>query len=381
MTVPFSIPTTDLDYCLEQLLDHKPPKILPPDTIQQLCHTLKTQLLDVPNIMALQSPISVVGDIHGQYHDLLEIFRIGGSPPNTNYLFLGDYVDRGYYSVETISLLITLKLRYPDRIYLIRGNHESRTITTNYGFYTEILNKYGSADVWSYITDLFDYLPLGATIDKKIFAAHGGLSPSCQQLDQIRAVDRFKEIPHDGIMADLVWSDPDTEIMDFKLSPRGAGYLFGLDVINKFCHDNDLVQMIRAHQLCNEGYTSYWEGKCLTVWSAPNYCYRCGNKASILEISHSNYDQKPTKKDKSNDGDVSYEDYENRFDSIKVNSRQGVLPGQFFNIFEASPENDEDTSNGKSVNGINSSPDFTNSDFFSSYFQERPKRQHIEYFL
>ncbi|KAK6199399.1 Metallo-dependent phosphatase-like protein [Scheffersomyces amazonensis] len=389
MTIPFSIPTTDLDYCLEQLLDHKPPKILPPETIQQLCHTLKAQLLGTPNIMSLNSPISVVGDIHGQFHDLLEIFQIGGSPPSTNYLFLGDYVDRGYYSVETISLLIALKLRYPDRIYLIRGNHESRTITTNYGFYTEVLSKYnGSSEVWTYFTDLFDYLPLGATIDGKIFAAHGGLSPSCQQLDQIRTLDRFREIPHDGIMADLVWSDPDTEIMDFKLSPRGAGYLFGLDIINKFCQDNDLVQMIRAHQLCNEGYTSYWKGKCLTVWSAPNYCYRCGNKASILEILHSNYGSKdPHDLDDDNDNDdefsdVTYKDYANRFNSLRVRQQQGVLPGQFFNVFEASPENRDDTLNSKSVNGINSDENFTgNGDFFASFFQERRPKQYVEYFL
>ncbi|KAG7664146.1 PPG1 [[Candida] subhashii] len=342
--------------------------------------------------MPLQSPISIVGDIHGQFHDLLEIFQIGGSPPSTNYLFLGDYVDRGYYSVETISLLIALKLRYPDRIFLIRGNHESRTITTNYGFYTEVLNKYnGSADVWTYITDLFDYLPLGATIDGRIFTCHGGLSPSCQQLDQIRAVDRFREIPHDGIMADLVWSDPDVEIMDFKLSPRGAGYLFGLDVINKFCHDNELVQMIRAHQLCNEGYTSYWKGKCLTVWSAPNYCYRCGNRASVLEILHSNYEARESIQEKGGDDskEVSYQDYKDRFNDCKLHKIQGVLPGQFFNIFEASPENDEDTLNGKSVYD-----DMVNEDSFGSYFkgrevntsrsnkrQQQMKQQYVDYFL
>ncbi|EGW35670.1 uncharacterized protein SPAPADRAFT_58878 [Spathaspora passalidarum NRRL Y-27907] len=383
MTIPYNIPISDLDYCLEQLLDHKPPKILPPETIQHLCHTLKTQLLSVPNIMPLQSPISIVGDIHGQFHDLLEIFQIGGSPPSTNYLFLGDYVDRGYYSVETISLLIALKLRYPDRVFLIRGNHESRTITTNYGFYTEVLNKYnGSAEVWTYITDLFDYLPLGATIDGKIFAAHGGLSPSCQQLDQIRALDRFREIPHDGIMADLVWSDPDTEILDFKLSPRGAGYLFGLDVINKFCHDNDLMQMVRAHQLCNEGYTSYWKGKCLTVWSAPNYCYRCGNRASVLEILYYSGESKSMGEPNANENDVKYDDYKNRFEDSIVHKVQGVLPGQFFNIFEASPENDEDTSKGKGVNGINSDEELVgNGDFFCSYFKERPRKQHVEYFL
>ena len=356
MTIPHRIPISQLDHCLEQLLGNNPPKLLPPETIQQLCHTLKTELLGVPNIMSLQTPIAVVGDIHGQYHDLLEIFRVLGLPPNTNYLFLGDYVDRGYYSVETILLLIALKLRYPDRVFLIRGNHELRTITTNYGFYTEVLNKYGGcADVWAYITDLFDYLPLAATIDGRFFAVHGGLLPSCQQLDQIRAIDRFKEIPHDGVMADLVWLDPDTEIMDFKLLPRGAGYLFGLDVINKFCRENDLVQLIRAHQLCNEGYTLYWKGKCVTVWLAPNYCYRCGNKASVLEIHHSNYELK-----------------ESAPPQVLSDHYVEALPGQYFNIFEASPENDEDTVNGKPVNGTD------DEDGGYGYFYAK---KHIEYFL
>lgn len=178
MTIPHRIPISQLDHCLEQLLGNNPPKLLPPETIQQLCHTLKTELLGVPNIMSLQTPIAVVGDIHGQYHDLLEIFRVLGLPPNTNYLFLGDYVDRGYYSVETILLLIALKLRYPDRVFLIRGNHELRTITTNYGFYTEVLNKYGGcADVWAYITDLFDYLPLAATIDGRFLPSTGDFCP------------------------------------------------------------------------------------------------------------------------------------------------------------------------------------------------------------
>lgn len=351
MTVSFVVPTTDLDYCLEQLLEHKPPRLLPEETVHQLCHLLKTQLLSAPNIISLSTPCTVVGDIHGQYHDLLEIFRIGGAPPITNYVFLGDYVDRGYYSVETITLLVALKLRYPNRVSLIRGNHESRTITTNYGFYTEVLNKYhGSLKVWNYFTDLFDYLPLGATIDGTIFATHGGLSPSCQRLDQVRAIDRFKEIPHDGVMADLVWSDPDPDITDFKLSPRGAGYLFGRDIMDKFCHDNDLVQLLRAHQLCNEGYVSYWQGKCLTIWSAPNYCYRCGNLASVLEIFHSNY-------------------------TLKERKDQTFLPGQYCNVFEASPENTEDTHEGRSVNGISGT-----TDILSTSLYDRPGR-HVEYFL
>lgn len=151
----------------------------------------------------------VCGDIHGQFYDLKELFKVGGDVPETNYLFMGDFVDRGYYSVETFLLLLALKVRYPDRITLIRGNHESRQITQVYGFYDECLRKYGSAAVWRYCTEIFDYLSLSAIIDGKIFCVHGGLSPSIQYLDQIRSIDRKQEVPHDGPMCDLLWSDPE----------------------------------------------------------------------------------------------------------------------------------------------------------------------------
>jgi len=128
-----------------------------------------------------------------------------GDVPQTNYLFLGDFVDRGYYSVETFLLLLALKVRYPDRITLIRGNHESRQITQVYGFYDECLRKYGSIMVWRYCTEVFDYLSLSAVIDGKIFCVHGGLSPSINTLDQIRQIDRKMEVPHDGPMCDLLW--------------------------------------------------------------------------------------------------------------------------------------------------------------------------------
>lgn len=236
------------------------------------------------NVVYLQSPITVVGDIHGQFYDLIEIFKIGGFCPDTNYLFLGDYVDRGMFSVETITLLLCLKIRYPTRVFLIRGNHESRQITQNYGFYSECMRKYGSASTWHYFTEMFDYLTLSAVIDDSIFCVHGGLSPNVHTLDQLRLVDRYREIPHEGAMADLVWSDPDEDNSGFALSPRGAGYTFGIDVVKKFLGINGMDKMLRAHQLCNEGYQEYFGGLVTTVWSAPNYCYRCGNKASVMEI-------------------------------------------------------------------------------------------------
>lgn len=143
-------------------------------------------LIDEPNVLTVNPPIIICGDIHAQFHDLIEIFRIGGPCPDTNYLFMGDYVDRGYYSVETVTLLVATKVRYRDRIFLLRGNHESRQITQVYGFYDECLRKYGNANVWKLFTDLFDCLPLGALVDSQIFCVHGGLSPSIDSLDQAR---------------------------------------------------------------------------------------------------------------------------------------------------------------------------------------------------
>lgn len=135
----------------------------------------------------------------------MKIFEIGGNVPDTNYLFMGDYVDRGHHSVETITLLVALKARYKDRITLLRGTHECRQITKVYGFYDECLSKYGNANVWNYFTDLFDYLPLAAVVDNQVFCVHGGLSPSIDTLDDIRALDRIQEIPVEGPMCDLLW--------------------------------------------------------------------------------------------------------------------------------------------------------------------------------
>ena len=349
---------------------------IPESQVRELCYKARELLIEEGNVVTVDAPVTICGDIHGQFHDLMELFRVGGDVPDTNYLFMGDFVDRGFYSLESFLLLLCLKVRYPDRITLIRGNHESRQITTVYGFYDECIRKYGSANVWRYCCEVFDYLALGALIlgattdvpplpesqmsdtqttlpdiDEEVesevlnaqgeitaknlrqrfnnlsissqsqlsqnsdldppspsadspvrpsvsdlpynppntsttgavLCVHGGLSPLIDTVDKIRLIDRKQEVPHEGAMCDLLWSDPD-EIEGWGLSPRGAGFLFGADIVRNFNHHNDISLIARAHQLVMEGYKEMFDKMIVTVWSAPNYCYRCGNVAAILEL-------------------------------------------------------------------------------------------------
>ena len=156
--------TKDLDQWVEQLNECKH---LNENQVRTLCEKAKEILTKESNVQGVRCPVTVCGDVHGQFHDLMKLFRIGGKSSDTNYLFMGDYVDRDY-SVETVTLLVALKVHYPERITILRGNHESRQITQVYGFYDECLRKYGNANVWKYFTDLFDYLPLTALVDGQV---------------------------------------------------------------------------------------------------------------------------------------------------------------------------------------------------------------------
>eukprot|EP00036_Acanthoecidae_sp_10tr_P007853 CAMPEP_0182924916 /NCGR_PEP_ID=MMETSP0105_2-20130417/8001_1 /TAXON_ID=81532 ORGANISM="Acanthoeca-like sp., Strain 10tr" /NCGR_SAMPLE_ID=MMETSP0105_2 /ASSEMBLY_ACC=CAM_ASM_000205 /LENGTH=314 /DNA_ID=CAMNT_0025062737 /DNA_START=43 /DNA_END=987 /DNA_ORIENTATION=- len=281
----------DVDRWLEMVKDCK---YLPENDLKDLTDKVAEILLEEGNVQTVPTPTTVAGDIHGQFYDLEELFRTGGAPPATRYIFMGDFVDRGYYSLETFTRLMTLKAKFPDRIVLLRGNHETRQITMVYGFYDECMTKYGNANAWKYCSKVFDLLSVAALIDGRILCVHGGLSPEVSTIDQIRTIDRNKEIPHEGAFCDLVWSDPD-EVERWAISPRGAGYLFGATVTKEFNNRNGVDLICRAHQLVQEGYkymfgenSNYGEedtdGPLVTVWSAPNYCYRCGNVASILEF-------------------------------------------------------------------------------------------------
>ncbi|KZT05142.1 Metallo-dependent phosphatase [Laetiporus sulphureus 93-53] len=292
------MPAFEPDKWIEQLRECQ---YLPEADMKALCERVRTILIEESNIQPVSSPVTICGDIHGQFWDLLELLRKGGEVPTTSYIFMarrgaahravqGDFVDRGHYSLETVSLLLVLKAKYPNKVTLLRGNHESRQITQVYGFYDECQQKYGSALVWKACCSVFDYLNLAAIIDGETLCVHGGLSPDIRTLDQIRVLSRAQEIPHEGAFCgkylpppDLMWSDPD-EIENWAISPRGAGWLFGGNVTREFTHVNALTLIARAHQLVQEGYKYMFDETLVTVWSAPNYCYRCGNMASILTV-------------------------------------------------------------------------------------------------
>ena len=269
------------DKWVEQL---KELKCLSEEELKQLCEKAKEIFIEESNVQNVSAPVIICGDIHGQIYDLIELFKKGGEIPNSRYVFMGDYVDRGYNGVEVLELLLALKVKYPEHITLLRGNHESRQICFAYGFYEEITRKYGNANAWEYFTDLFDYLPLAALVEGKIFCVHGGLSPYISTVDQIRLINRKMEIPREGVFCDLMWSDPD-DIETWIISCRGAGWIYGWKVVDEFTHINGLELICRAHQLVMEGFKYWFQNKNLcTVWSAPNYCYRCGNRASILKL-------------------------------------------------------------------------------------------------
>jgi serine/threonine-protein phosphatase 5 len=231
----------------------------------------------------------VCGDIHGQYYDLLRIFELGGLPgPTSRFLFNGDFVDRGSFSFETIMLLLTIMLARPKDLFLHRGNHETKNMNMIYGFEGEVKHKYDNK-VFSLFSKLFQSLPLASVIQDKVFVTHGGLSTIKEgrvSLDEIAAIDRFREPPESGLMADLLWSDPQPQ-HGRATSKRGMGFAFGPDYTERFLAHNKLQLVIRSHEVRDEGYEIEHDSQCITVFSAPNYCDQMGNKAAFIRFSDS----------------------------------------------------------------------------------------------
>lgn len=262
------------------------PYKLPNNLIIAICEKVKPYFAQESALLQLRSPTYICGDIHGQFHDLLQIFQHLGLPgEKSNYLFLGDYVDRGSQSIEVIMLLFLLKLKYPKKIYLIRGNHECPTVNRIYGFYTECQKKY-DLKVWNAVNQVFSFLPVAALINQKIFCVHGGLSPHLKSLSQITKIKKGTRIPDQGLLCDLTWADPSNHRDEWEQNDRGVSYTFNNSVTTKFMKANGIDLICRAHQVVDKGYEFSFGKKLVTIFSAPNYCGEYGNSGSVMTIDN-----------------------------------------------------------------------------------------------
>jgi serine/threonine-protein phosphatase 2B catalytic subunit len=263
-----------------------------------------------PNLLVLTDPITVCGDVHGQFFDLLRLMEAGGDPADTQYLFLGDYVDRGCFSTECCFFLFAHKITYGDSFFMIRGNHECRHLTSFFNFKDECIYKY-NVELYNAIMDCFDNLPIAATINGKFLCCHGGLSPDISTLGEIEELDRFMEVPREGPFCDLLWADPvdddkdedadshESESMDASTEmttwfayneTRQCSYVFGIDAVITFLKKNSLTAIIRAHEAQFDGYKMQFVNEAtsiprvITIFSAPNYCDVYRNKGACLKF-------------------------------------------------------------------------------------------------
>ena len=254
------------------------------NVIKTLCIKAKEIFLKQSILLELGPCLNICGDIHGQFYDLLQLFELGGYPPEKNYLFLGDYVDRGKQSIETICLLFAYKIKYPENFFLLRGNHECSSVNRIYGFFDECKRRY-SVKLWKNFIDCFNCLPIAAVIDDTIFCCHGGLSPDLTFIEQIKTILRPTDVPEYGMLCDILWSDPDKNAGDnFGPNERGISYTFSKKVLLQFLSDNKLELLCRAHQVVEEGYEFFGNKNCVTVFSAPNYCGMFDNSGAIMVV-------------------------------------------------------------------------------------------------
>ncbi|KAI0299303.1 serine/threonine-protein phosphatase 2B catalytic subunit [Russula brevipes] len=261
-----------------------------------------TQLLRAePNVLTIDPPVTVCGDIHGQYYDLMKLFEIGGKPSDTRYLFLGDYVDRGYFSVECVLYLWSLKIWYPNSFFLLRGNHECRRLTDYFTFKAECKHKY-SERVYEACLESFCALPLAAIMNKQFLCVHGGLSPELFTIDDIRRLNRFREPPTYGLMCDILWSDPTEDFGSERGTEnfvhnhvRGCSYFYSYRAVCDFLERNHLLSIIRGHEVQVQGYKMYRKSRkmgfpsVMTFFSAPNYLDVYSNKGAMVIYEGNNF--------------------------------------------------------------------------------------------
>nr|CAD2144222.1 unnamed protein product [Meloidogyne enterolobii] len=252
--------------------------------IRSICHLSRELFLSQPMLLELNAPLKIVGDIHGQFSDLLRLFRVCGFPPSSNYLFLGDYVDRGPRSLETILLLLCYKLKYPLNFFMLRGNHEVAALNRIYGFYNECKNRV-SVRVWKAFQDVFNCLPIAALINGRIFCCHGGLSPHLRTMEQLKRIQRPVEVKESGLLCDILWSDPEPGVhTGWAPNERGVSYVFGADVLHQFLAKMELDLIVRGHQVVEDGYEFFGRRGLVTVFSAPNYCGEFDNAGAVMNV-------------------------------------------------------------------------------------------------
>ncbi|KAF3795044.1 Serine/threonine-protein phosphatase 5 [Nymphaea thermarum] len=277
-----------LDFIKKMMDDFKNQKSLHKRYAFQIVLQAREMLRALPTLVDITVPdghhFTVCGDVHGQFYDLLNIFELNGLPSDENpYLFNGDFVDRGSFSVEIILTLFAFKCMSPSAIHLARGNHESKSMNKIYGFEGEVKSKLNDTFV-ELFAEAFCCLPLAHVINEKIFVVHGGLfSVDGVKLSDIRAIDRFCEPPEEGLMCELLWSDPQPNLGRGP-SKRGVGLSFGADVTKRFLQENGLELVVRSHEVKDEGYEVEHDGKLITVFSAPNYCDQMANKGAFLKF-------------------------------------------------------------------------------------------------
>ncbi|EDW77191.1 uncharacterized protein Dwil_GK22239 [Drosophila willistoni] len=254
------------------------------EVIQSLCRQARESFTRQPMLVELDAPVTICGDIHGQYTDLMRIFEACGWPPRTNYLFLGDYVDRGKQSLETICLLMAYKVRYPENFFLLRGNHECASINRVYGFFDEVKRRY-NIKLWRTFTDCFNFMPVAAIVGERIFCCHGGLSPSLHRMDQIRELSRPSEVPSNGVMCDLLWADVNRATKGWGYNSRGVSFTFDDSIVKQFIRRHNLDLIVRAHEVVEDGYEFFADRHLITIFSAPNYCGQMDNAGGVMKVT------------------------------------------------------------------------------------------------
>jgi len=255
--------------------------LLTEDIIRLILRRVRPILMAQPMLVRVEAPVNVCGDIHGQITDLVEIFKAGGLPPESRYLFLGDYVDRGRYGCEVISVLLGLKVLYPKRIYVLRGNHETDSICRVYGFFDEVKRRF-NVRLFKEFTDVFNCLPIAALIEDIALCMHGGLSPELHHLRQIEQVCRPLVVPDEGLACDLLWSDPEEGVRGWQPSERGVSFIFGEEVVRRLCDALKIDIILRAHQVVDEGYSFFAGRRLVTIFSASNYCGEFTNSGAMM---------------------------------------------------------------------------------------------------